>query len=51
MSIAQITSRLQSVNSILRSCGNGALYFDDALTLVDGVLFFRVSRFPDCGYR
>ena len=33
MSIAQITSRLQSVNSILRSCGNGALSFDDAMTL------------------
>ena len=33
MSIAQITSRLQQVNSILRCCGNGALSFDDALTL------------------
>ena len=33
MSIAQITSRLQSVNSILQSCGNGSLSFDDALTL------------------
>ena len=33
MSIAQITSRLQQVNSILRSCDNGALSFDAALTL------------------
>ena len=33
MSIAQITSRLQSVNSVLLSCGNGALSFDAALTL------------------
>ena len=33
MSIAQITSRLQSVNSVLLSCGNGSLSFDDALTL------------------
>ncbi len=31
--ISDIRSRLQSVNSILRSCGNGALSFDDALTL------------------
>ena len=31
--INQITYRLQSVNSILRSCGNGALSFDDAMTL------------------
>ena len=33
MSIAQITSRLQSVNSVLLSCGNGSLSFDDAMTL------------------
>ena len=33
MSIAQITSRLQSVNSVLLSCGIGSLSFDDAMTL------------------
>ena len=38
MSIAQITSRLQQVNSILRCCGNGSLSFDDALTLA---VFYR----------
>ena len=31
--IYDISSRLQSVNSILRSCDNGALSFDDAMTL------------------
>ena len=31
--IDNITTRLQSVNSILLSCGNGALSFDDAMTL------------------
>ncbi len=33
MSIADITTRLQSVNNILSSCSNGGLSFDDALTL------------------
>ena len=33
MSIAQITSRLQSVNSILGSCVDSGLSFDAALTL------------------
>ncbi len=33
MSIAEITTRLQSVNNILSSCSNGGLSFDDALTL------------------
>ena len=31
--ISDIIPRLQSVNSILRSCGNGSLSFDAALTL------------------
>ena len=31
--IYDIRSRLQSVSSILRSCGNGVLSFDDAMTL------------------
>ncbi len=33
MSIAQITTRLQSVNNVLLSCADGRLSFDDALTL------------------
>ena len=33
ITILDIYYRLQSVNSILRSCGNGALSFDDAMTL------------------
>ncbi len=41
MSIAEITSRLQSVNNILSSCRNSGLSFDDALTLG---AFYR-----DCG--
>ena len=31
--IYDISSRLQSANSVLLSCGNGSLSFDDALTL------------------
>ncbi len=38
MSIAQITSRLQSVNSILSSCADGRLSFDDAMVLSE---FYR----------
>ncbi len=38
MSIADITTRLQSVNSILRSCADSGLSFDDALTLA---VFYR----------
>ncbi len=38
MSIADITTRLQFVNSILRSCADSGLSFDDALTLA---VFYR----------
>ncbi len=38
MNIADITTRLQSVNSILRSCADSGLPFDDALTLA---VFYR----------
>ncbi len=44
MSIAQITTRLQSVNDVLSSCAGGRLTFDDVSVLSEFLSFCGISK-------